>query len=161
VRHFLFAAPGCSRKEIGAWEDVGFKLTVTDIDNLDEQRPDVIVWRRQQADKTTMWQMVNSLLPKVFVIVCADDKEMTWPESLVEIYDSQAIFGESFCFNVGSKIQGKVAVPDWDANRTGGQLSQEDEIKALAGSIYRYLLEDVFRETAEWCGHMSSVVGPA
>ena len=29
----------------------------------------------------------------------------------------------------------------------------------LAAAVYMTLLESVFRETAEWCGHMSSVVG--
>ena len=40
-----------------------------------------------------------------------------------------------------------------------GALLSEQATGAFAESLYYYLLRDVFRETAEWCGHMSSVVG--
>lgn len=40
-----------------------------------------------------------------------------------------------------------------------GALLLSGETAALAECLYNYLLKDVFRETADWCGHMSSVVG--
>lgn len=104
--------------------------------------------------------MVRQLRPKLFVVADNCEQRINIPGGLVEIYDAQVIAGEGVCFTVGSSIQGKIAVPDWQVHRSYGRLSREVQIKAVAGSVYRYLLEDVFRETAEWCGHMSSVVGP-
>jgi len=82
------------------------------------------------------------------------------PDTLSDIYERQLIVGEGLYFTIGSRISGKVANPDWEAYRSNGQLSREEQVKTVAGSVYRFLLQDVFRETAEWCGHMSSVVGP-
>ena len=40
-----------------------------------------------------------------------------------------------------------------------GALLCEQNIATLSETLYDCLLRDVFRETADWCGHMSSVVG--
>lgn len=52
---------------------------------------------------------------------------------------------------VGTSLEARLHEPAW-------LVYGEDWQKAMAETIYRHLLEDVFRETAEWCGHMSSVV---
>lgn len=155
MRRFTVYAPNCTKEDRNAWEDVSFQLVEMETLRDPEKRPDVVFWR-WSGDFEAMQKQVESILPKLYVIVSSN--VLPAPDTLSAIYERQVICGESIYFTIGSKIEGKVSVPDWEACRSDGQLAQ---IKAVAGTIYRYLLEDVFRETAEWCGHMSSVVGPA
>jgi hypothetical protein len=95
----------------------------------------------------------------LLVIIGDSGEKITVPEELSEIYSLQSFSGADTGFTICSRLEGQVAVPEWDLYGSQGAITREEEIKAAAGSIYRYLLEDVIRETAEWCGHMSSVVG--
>ncbi len=160
MRRFIVVAPGCSGPDLAAWEDVGFKVETTAKHSPGEQPDAMFFWSCSQENISTNWRLVNQLRPKMFVIADNCEQKINMPGGLLEIYDTQVIAGEDVYFTIGSSIQGKIAVPDWPAHRLDGRLSREVQIKAVAGSVYRYLLEDVFRETAEWCGHMSSVVGP-
>jgi len=156
MRRFLLYAPGSSPLVRTAWMEVGFKL-MESVDNNTGQ-PDVYLWQWCKADNEIHRQSVDRMQPKVFIIIANSGKQI--PESLLQVYRQQVIRGETSCFTIGTTIEGKVAVPDWNAYRLEGRLDYGEELKTLAGSIYRFLLEDIFRETADWCGHMSSVVQP-
>lgn len=158
MRCFTIVAPNCTREDLNLWEDTSFKLMdAEEFRDNPEQRPDIFLWHCSQEDMPG--QMILSLLPKLFVVMGAPGDEVPIPGELAEIFSIQHIAADSIHFAIGSRIQDLAAVPDWEAYRRHSTITHEEQIKAAAGSIYRYLLEDVIRETAEWCGHMSSVVG--
>ncbi|MCL6559399.1 MAG: hypothetical protein K6U74_11505 [Firmicutes bacterium] len=159
MRRFTVLAPSCTEQDRKAWEDAGFLLIQNKTDSEPEQPPELVFWNGSLGQSETAWQYVTQAMPKLFVIVSGHKSSM--PEHLTGIYELQCIAGEGICFSIGSRLQEQVAVPDRQAYRNDGPLTREEQIKAVADSVYRYLLQDVFRETAEWCGHMSSVVGPA
>lgn len=158
MRRFTVIAPGCAEEYTDAWEDTSFKLVESGIWDDPEQRPDIFLWRWPQ-EKDLPVREILSLLPRLLVIISGRDKQITLAEDLSEIYNLQSFAGADTGFTIGSRLQGQVAVPDWDSYKNNSVITREEQIKAAAASIYRYLLEDVIRETAEWCGHMSSVVG--
>lgn len=158
MRRFTVVAPNCAGEDVSAWEDTSFRLVESVIWDDPEQGPDVLLWHWSQK-KDLPVKMILSLFPKLYVIISSPGDEITIPGELADIFSLQIITGDSVLFTIGSRIQGLAAVPDWDAYRGHEDITREEQIKAVSGSIYRYLLEDVIRETAEWCGHMSSVVG--
>jgi hypothetical protein len=160
MRRFIIFASGCAGEDLNVWEDAGFKLADgTSLDNP-ELRPDVILSYASQAGEIP-WQVIRKLAPRVLILTGSAAQKPVFPGDLSRLYNIQVIKEESICFTICSSIQGQVETPDWEAYHTGnGPITRQEQIKALAGSIYRFLLQDVFRETAEWCGHMSSVVGP-
>lgn len=158
MRRFTVVAPNSDREYVSAWEDTSFKLVDNGTWDDPEQGPDVFLWRWSQK-KDMPVQMILSLFPKLYVIISTPGDKVTIPGELADIFSLHIITGDSIHFTIGSRIQGEAAVPDWAAYRSHAAITREEQIKAVSGSIYRYLLEDVIRETAEWCGHMSSVVG--
>ncbi len=158
MRRFTVIAPGSAGEYANAWEDTSFKLVEDGTWNDPEQRPDVFLWRWSKNNELPD-QMILSLLPKLLVIISDRGEKITVPEELSEIYNRQSFSGEDTGFTICSRLEGEVTVPYWDLYKSNSAITREEQIKAAAGSIYRYLLEDVIRETAEWCGHMSSVVG--
>lgn len=139
-----------------AWEDIGFKPLESEYKVHCESRPDILFWRTTQDNKPA-WDEVQKVLPKLFV--AAGPRELTVPGELLDTYEHQVITGEKLCFTIGSRLEGIMPPPDWEAYRVDGGLPTFEQVKAVAGCIYRYLLNDAHREREEWCGHMSSVVG--
>lgn len=161
MRQFTVYAPGCAGAELAAWEKEDFKITTgPEPGPPPETETDVVYWYWDGGENNggAKWEVVRRLRPKLFVIA-AQQKITAVPGDLSAIYERQAIPGEKICFTIGSKLPEKVTAPDWQVVRQGVPLSRTEQVQVLAGAIYRYLLQDVFRETAEWCGHMSSVVG--
>ncbi len=158
MRRFTVVVPDCAGEDAGAWEDTSFRLVDSGTWDDPEQGPDVLLWHWPQEEDLPV-QMILSLFPKLYVITSSPDDEITIPGELADIFSLQTITGDGILFTIGSRLQGKVSVPNWDAYRGHAAITCNEQIKAVSGSIYRYLLEDVIRETAEWCGHMSSVVG--
>jgi hypothetical protein len=158
MRRFTIVAPKSSVEDLCVWEDTSFKLVEKGTWDDPEQGPDVFLWHWAQAEDMPV-QMILSLLPKLFIVVSAPVDKVSIPGELADIFSIQIMAGDSILFTIGSRLQGLADVPDWDAFRGHAAITREEQIKAVSGSIYRYLLEDVIRETAEWCGHMSSVVG--
>ncbi len=158
MRRFTLIAPDCARVYSSAWENTGFNLV--EAGTLDEpgQRPDVFLWHWSGENDLPV-PAVLSLLPRLIVIVCARGEQITISPDLSEIYSLQSFAGRDTGFTICSRLEGEVSVPDWNLYSNEGEISREEQIKAVAGAVYRFLLEDVIRETAEWCGHMSSVVG--
>lgn len=160
MRSFILDAPGCLEQDRKAWEEVGFQFT--DPKNKQEpiQRPDLAIRRHLPDWGQPEWDALKLLFPRMFIFL--SEHEILFPDALSAIYNRQWFTGESgLIFTIGSTLEGKIAEPVWEAYRFGGPLTRTEEIKAVADSTYRFLLLDVFRETAEWCGHMSSVVSPS
>ncbi|MDD2554103.1 MAG: hypothetical protein PHP51_05990 [Desulfotomaculaceae bacterium] len=157
MRRFTVITPDCAREYTSAWEDISFKLVESGTWDDPEQKPDVFLW--QWSKENLPVREILSLFPKLLVIISSCDENITFPEELSEIYSLQSFAGADTGFTIGSRLQGQVAVPKWDLYNCQGSITREEQIKVAAASIYRYLLEDVIQETAEWCGHMSSVVG--
>lgn len=158
MRRFTVIAPSCAGEYTDAWEDTSFKLVQGGTWDNPEQRPDIFLWRWPQ-EKDLPVREILAFLPRLLVIISGRDEDITFPEELSEIYSLQSFAGADICFTIGSRLLGQVSVPEWDSYKNNSVITREEQIKAVAASIYRYLLEDVIRETAEWCGHMSSVVG--
>lgn len=158
MRRFTVIAPDSATEYAYAWEDTSFKLMEAGSWDNPEQWPDVFLWRWSKEIDLPV-RAILSLLPKLLVIISDKVENITVPEELSEVYGRQSFSGNDTRFTICSRLEGEVAVPEWDLYGSQGAITREEQIKATAGSIYRYLLEDVIRETAEWCGHMSSVVG--
>lgn len=158
MRRFTLIAPDCARVYSSAWENTGFNLVEAGILDEPGQRPDVFLWHWSGENDLPV-PAVLSLLPRLIVIVCARGEQITISPDLSEIYNLQSFAGRDTGFTICSRLEGEVSVPDWNLYSNEGEISREEQIKAVAGAVYRFLLEDVIRETAEWCGHMSSVVG--
>jgi hypothetical protein len=158
MRRFTIVAPNSAMEDLCAWEDTSFKLVEKGTWDEPEQRPDVFLWHWAKEEDMPV-QMILSLLPKLYIVVSAPGDKVTIPGELAGIFSMQIITGNGVLFTVGSRLQGLAAIPDWDAYRGHADITRDEQIKSVSGSIYRYLLEDVIQETADWCGHMSSVVG--
>ncbi|NLI13036.1 hypothetical protein [Pelotomaculum propionicicum] len=160
MRRFVIFTPGCTEEDLKVWEDAGFKLVDETSLDYPELRPDVIFICDFKAGVIT-WQLISKLLPKVLILTGSSEQTPVIPGELADLFNLQVIKGENISFTIGSTIQGQVVTPAWEIYRVSdGPLTPQEQLQALADSIYRFLLQDVFKETAEWCGHMSSVVGP-
>ena len=73
------------------------------------------------------------------------------PESWQEKYALRFYETGPECWLLGTKIE--APLPEGL-----GELLDDPHAETMAETFYYYLLQDLFRETAEWCGHMSSVV---
>ncbi len=148
----------CAEEEKKVWEDMGFKIIgENELDN-EKQNLDVFFgcWSKNDNE---VWKYIKKMLPEMLVIKGC--RGIVLSKELSGVYENQEIIENKLSFTLDSKIEGKVKVPDWQTYAVNGLLTDVGEVKALAGSVYRFLLEDVMRENEEWCGHMSSVVGPA
>jgi len=160
LRRFILEASNCLEEDLRAWQDAGFQIAEPGLKQDPGQRPDLVLRRHWPEQGQLAWAEIKYLFPRVLVIL--SEQEIPFPEEISEIYNRYCFAGKSgLVFSIGSTLEGKIEEPDWEAYHFGDQPARTEEIKAVAGSLYRYLLLDVFRETAEWCGHMSSVVGPA
>ncbi len=160
LRRFTLEASNCSEGDRRIWQDAGFQLAEPQSAGNPLQRPDLALRRLWPEQKQVAWDELERLLPRVFVIF--SEQEIPFPSSISAVYTRRCFAGKSGqVFTVGSTLEEMVAEPVWEAYRFGDQPAGTEEMEAVAGSLYQYLLLDLFRETAEWCGHMSSVVGPA
>ena len=112
--------------------------------------PDV-VWIDEQADGSGLVATLdlNSLYPKIFIVSGAVSPliPIHW-----QTYDCQSFFQDGETWRIGSKLEDLLPLElteDFANNKTAD----------WAAILYMTLLKSLFRETAEWCGHMSSVVG--
>jgi len=145
------------------WFDAGFSVTGAGEKAGGESplRPDVVFWPEGENPGEEFWRKADSLCPALIVVLFAGRPAPKPPAGLEDVYRWQVIPGKGVNFGVASRLEGEFGPPDWDAYQSGDTLTVYDQIKALAGSAYRLLLEELFRETREWCGHTFSVLGPA
>lgn len=156
MRRFQVYCPGWTPELIAVWEDAGF-LCQAEMPAEGEETPDVIFLPPGQT--VIPWRLADTHRPKLFLL--ADAVKTSLPAELADRYDLQYIQGETLCFSVATRLEGRLEPPAWDIYRTEDGLSGADQIKAVAAAIYYYLLYDIMRETFEWCGHTFSVLGPA
>lgn len=90
--------------------------------------------------------------PKVFMIKKEAKTSVAFPDDCRTGYSWKEYAAGPSSWILGSKLETPLS-------EDMGALLSEQATVAFAESLYYYLLRDVFRETAEWCGHMSSVVG--
>lgn len=157
MRRFTVCAPDCPESYRLAWEDAGFRLV--EPATWPGEGPDVLLLHHTGENTAENRPIAKKMLPKLFAII-GDSPYNPEDEELACIFEYHRLAGKGVFFTLGSRLPGQPAAPLWDSYRFGGTLPPEVQVKAVADSVYRFLLEDLFRETAEWCGHMSSVVGP-
>ena len=142
------------------WEDAGFMIHDS-VQTLDE-RPDIIFWRHavitDQIIDDSLLALIKDQLPKVWLTISHEN--LTWPSNLDLIYESQKLHSPLLIITAGTKCEGTMVEPDWLAYQALGPLDEVACLKAIANSVYTFLLEDVIQETADWCGHMSSALRP-
>jgi hypothetical protein len=92
---------------------------------------------------------LHTAYPKLF---CLPSSVAALMPSQWQAYTQQTVRVAGTDWIVGSKLEEPLppAVTEYLAQQKTAE---------LAAVVYIVILESVFRETAEWCGHMSSVVG--
>lgn len=127
------------------WEDAGF--VCVDREEVSEQSIDVLILA--QDDREKLEHAIKIMRPKVFFVVGRYELS---PEIAHLYADHHWRFHDS-PLTIGTFLEVPLPEPIWEAYA-------DQQEKAIADTVYRHLLHDIFRETAEWCGHMSSVVRP-
>lgn len=127
------------------WEDAGF--TCVDREASYEQCLDVLVLSLSTGE--SLENRIISVRPKVFVVMGCYELSPV----LADLYSKHSWCCNDLWLTIGTLLDASIPEPLWPADDSHYN-------KAVADTVYRHLLNDVFRETAEWCGHMSSVVRP-
>ena len=140
MKQFGLFGPDLTATEQEIWRQAGFDPVLAEA--ADVAYLENVAQLMQLLDQRVM--------PKVILLKTG----ASWvvPEGLQTIY-TMTEYGESTShWIVGAKMG--APLPE-----DVGALLCEQNMVALSESLYYCLLRDVFRETADWCGHMSSVVG--
>ena len=158
MKRFVLYAPEMAQPEQKIWQQAGFDIIPEGPEAFSASPgagPDA-VWGGYCSSVATAseeqagWQSINRFRPKVFILQLK--KTGMLPDCWRESYALNEYGTGRNHWVVGTKIE--APLPD-----DIGALLCEKNTAALAEFFYYYLLRDVFRETADWCGHMSSVVG--
>ena len=148
----LLLLPKGDEIAVKAWEDAGFVCVSTgekrNSHDQSERRPDALILPPDLSD-TSFQDVIGSIMPMLFVVMI----HYSPPSSIAENYAIQFWRCRQAAITVGTMLETVLPEPPWSEYG-------EDWQKAIADTVYRHLLQDRFRETAEWCGHMSSVVRP-
>ena len=140
MKRFKLFGPDFTATEQEIWRQAGF-------DPVSAEAADV-AWLENAT--LLMPLLDQQMMPKILLLKTG----AFWmaPERLQAIYTMKE-YGESpNGWLVGAKME--APLPD-----DVGALLCKQNMEALSETLYDCLLRDVFRETADWCGHMSSVVG--
>ena len=156
MKRFVLYAPGMAHLEQELWRQAGFDIIPDGTEAFSAGAGPDAVWGGYCSSVATAseeqagWQSTNQFRPKVFIL--QTEEIGMQPDCRVEGYALNEYGTGRNHWVVGTKIE--APMPD-----DMGALLSEKNAAALAEFFYYYLLRDVFRETADWCGHMSSVVG--
>ena len=145
MKRFVLFASGMSEAEQETWRQAWFDCVVATADNID------VVWVDRFCVQN-LGVVLDSLGPKVFMVKKLAETSCALPEDWRTVYSWKEYAAGPSSWILGSKLETPLS-------EDMGALLSEQATAAFAESLYYYLLRDVFRETAEWCGHMSSVVG--
>ncbi|MDR3562540.1 MAG: hypothetical protein P4N59_14050 [Negativicutes bacterium] len=156
MRRFSIYTPRGAAADTESWLDTGFREMAAGQTGDDAERPDVII-ANLGRDDAGLCREVNALLPKVVVLL--SEIAAGLPEQLEEQFRVHCWQKAGGFYVVGTSLEPALAEPEWGAYCSGGEIDAPQALKAVSDQIYRHLLADVFRETAEWCGHTFSVVG--
>jgi hypothetical protein len=156
MKRFLIDAPDMGQNEQELWRQAGFDF-VTEAEPSAGAKPGRDVWVRGTScplssllDFQVLGALAVELRPKVVILKCSSS--CTPSEFLQTAYSVQIHSAGDCDWLLATKLEAPLS-------EDMGALLSEQATAAFAESLYYYLLRDVFRETAEWCGHMSSVVG--
>ena len=133
------------------WRKAGFLVMPQGKVAASEMAEPDFIWLGEEAAMPSLAEGIgwNSLYPKLFVVHESVEEfmPMHW-----RAYEQQSVFLNGSAWLIGSKLEDPLptAFPDYFV---------QQKTADLAAVVYMTLLDSVFRETAEWCGHMSSVVG--
>ena len=149
MKHFLVVECGLGLLEKHKWQRAGFSIypcVATAISTFSV--PDII-WIGTTKRKSIDASFLATLYPKLFFLHSSAASYM--PDHW-QAYAQQTVRVAGADWIVGSKLEEPLppAVAEYMA---------QQKTADLAAVVYIVILESVFRETAEWCGHMSSVVG--
>jgi hypothetical protein len=148
MRRFEINGSGATAAEIGVWLDTGFREFQAGQAGDAAARPDVI-FATAGPDDAALGREIGQRLPKVVVLSGRTAAEL--PQGL-EDYRRHRWQQGGVHYLVATALEPELREPEWAAY--GG----EDSLKAVSDQVYRHLLDEVFRETREWCGHTFSVV---
>jgi hypothetical protein len=155
MKQFSLLAVGSTL--LTGWLESGFLEWVKPTgDRGATEYPEVIV-AEVDLVKNNWEELLQKMFPPVVVVVhpegrspcCQLPPEYTtywWPKG-------------NMAFLIGSRLEDLLIQPDWQSYEKAGHLDNCQCHKAVSDVIYRHLLQEVFRETREWCGHTFSVLG--
>ena len=150
MKRFVLLAQGMSTAEQKIWQHAGFDCVKATADNID------VVWvdrfRSSSARAKSLGVLLDPLGSKVFMVKKQLKTTFAFTDNWRTVYSWKEYTAGPASWVLGSKLETPLS-------EDMGALLSEQATAAFAESLYYYLLRDVFRETAEWCGHMSSVVG--
>jgi len=144
VKRFALYGLGLTPTEQKLWQGAGFDFA---------QEPaavDLMLLFIDRMDQLIEVQRLSELRPKIFLVRGLSSEQL--PECWRSVYDIQTCGSGVHRWVFGSILESPLP-------KDVGDLLMEEAMPALSEGLYSCLLRDVFRETAEWCGHMSSVVG--
>ena len=148
MKRFLAYAPDLESEERAIWEQAGFDFVDAAIAATDGEDDHLTI---ELALLDDLSASLEQLEPKAFVAPMREI--LTTPAQWERKYELRFYGTSPQGWLIGTKAEAPLP-DDW------GDLLAEKKVAAFAESLYYYLLRDVFRETAEWCGHMSSAVRP-
>jgi hypothetical protein len=153
MKQFTIRDIGLNPEENQIWREAGFCLIKEPWFPSSEKAPPELIWLADCAiggkfdDRIA--EELRTSFPKLFFVqhkaaALMPDHWQAYAQQMVRMADADWI--------VGSKLEEPLppAVAEYMA---------QQKTADLAAVVYIVILESVFRETAEWCGHMSSVVG--
>ena len=154
MKIFNLLSVGMAAEEQNIWCKAGFavvdKLTL----DLQETPPIDLIWLAESPaiSAKAMAQSVEGVYhvyPKLFFLHGSSISHMPahW-----QAYALQMVSVKGSTWMIGSKLEETLPTALLE-------YFLQQKTADLAAVVYMVLLESVFRETAEWCGHMSSVVG--
>lgn len=151
---FSVIASACPANALACWYDMGFRPAASDDETGPSglpAQPDVfLTFQPTQA----WWEELKQVLPRCFVL--RGTQKSNIPAGVTEIYELAEFRLASHEWLLGWKMPAAVKLP----NMNRAAKTECEQLRAVADIVYQVLLDDTFRETAEWCGHMSSVVRP-
>ena len=145
MKRFLAYAQYLEPGERAIWEQAGFDIMAAYAAATGDE-DDLPI---DLALLNEPFYLLESISPRMFMapVQTAGDAPPDWQRR----YEMRFYGTGSQGWWIGTKAEAPLP-DDW------GELLAEKNVAAFAESLYYYLLRDVFRETAEWCGHMSSAV---
>ena len=152
MKRFVLLAPGMSEAEQEIWRHAGFDCVEATADNIDVVWVDRFCSSSARADAKNLGVLLDPLGSKVFMVKKQLETTFAFADNWRTVYSWKEYAVGPVSWVLGSKLETPLS-------EDMGALLSEQATAAFAESLYYYLLRDVFRETAEWCGHMSSVVG--
>ena len=130
------------------WRDAGFRIMPQLLGVAHESAEPDVIWIGEALVQSD-WSAGINVYPKLFVVYGKGCEQL--PEHW-QAYERQQVFVNGISCLIGSKLEEPLPTALME------YFAQQKTVD-LAAVVYMTLLESVFRETAEWCGHMSSVVG--